>query len=115
MKNLNVTTRTFLAMFALMAFACAHAAEGFSVKPEQESLVKPGMSRAEVRSALGAPSTSVRYPSEPGRTWTYKVLGKDTPPVVFDVDFNADGSVASSGERILSQAESSSHEMHKRP
>jgi len=99
MKASKYTLRTLLAL--ALGMVMVQAAEGFIVQPEQERMVRPGMSRAEVRILLGEPSTNVKYPNEPGRTWTYNVAGKMDPHVVFDVDFNAEGTVASSMERTL--------------
>jgi hypothetical protein len=43
----------------------------------------------------------VKYRAEPGRTWTYGVLGnpEHTQAKVFDIDFSADDKVLSFGER----------------
>jgi len=82
----------------LVCAAAAQAAGGFMVQPAQESLVKVGMTRAEVRSALGRPAHNMKYRAEPGRTWTYGIVGEDSK--VFDVDFSADGRVASTSERV---------------
>ncbi len=101
MKALYTTGRALAASSLLMVFACVHAADGFIVRADQEGLIKPGMTRDEVQSKLGKPSKNVKYPNEPGRTWTYEVSGKTLPLVVFDVDFGPDGKVMSSSERIL--------------
>jgi hypothetical protein len=59
------------------------------------------MSRADVRAALGRPAHNVKYMAEPGRTWTYGVLGNGVPEnTVFDVDFSADGRVLHASERV---------------
>lgn len=96
-KNL----RTAISL-ALLAGTCAvYAASGFVVTTKQESLISVGMSRADVRAALGRPAHNVKYRAEPGRTWTYGVLGNPeyTQAKVFDVDFTPDDKVLSFGER----------------
>jgi outer membrane protein assembly factor BamE (lipoprotein component of BamABCDE complex) len=102
-KNLSVsaTLRATLGAALLVGVCSAYAATGFVVTASQETLVKVGMSRAEVRNALGRPAHNVKYRAEPGRTWTYGVLGnpEHTQAKVFDVDFSADDKVLSFGER----------------
>lgn len=84
--------------FAFCA-ALAQAASGFWVTPNQQALVTPGMSMAEVRQTLGHPTQNIKYRNQPGRTFTYKVTG--TMDTLFDVDFDADGKVLSTNERIV--------------
>lgn len=79
--------------------ALAQAASGFWVNPGQQALVRPGMSMAEVRQTLGHPTQNIKYRNQPGRTFTYKVMG--TLDTLFDVDFDADGTVLSTNERIV--------------
>jgi outer membrane protein assembly factor BamE (lipoprotein component of BamABCDE complex) len=76
---------------------CRPGAGGYTVNAAQQAQIKPGMSRDEVRLTLGRPAHNVKYRAEPGRTWTYGVLGSDEK--VFDVDFSADGRVASTSQR----------------
>lgn len=100
MKSIHSTrgSRTFLGAALLFGAALAQAADGYTVTAAQEKTIKVGMSRAEVRQALGRPAHNMKFASEPGRTWTYGVVGgKDT---VFDVDFTSDGKVTSSSERL---------------
>jgi hypothetical protein len=80
------------------AVTLAHAATGYTVTSHQETQVAPGMSTAEVRQALGQPDRHVKFRNEPGPTWTYRLVGSNE--TVFDVDFGADGKVASTSERI---------------
>lgn len=108
MKAIYQTGRALLATSLLMGFAFAHA-EGRTVRTDQERLIKPGMTTAEVQSALGKPSKNVQYSNEQGRTWTYNVAGKMDQRVVFDVDFSIDGKVTSSKERTLPMGEAGSH------
>ena len=94
----NPVARALLAAGLLAAAAAARAAGGYIVTPNQESLVSAGMTASEVKQALGRPARQLHYRNEPGLTYTYQVIGyKDT---VFDVDFDANGRVASVGERI---------------
>lgn len=79
--------------------ALSHAASGFTVRPSQEGLVTPGMSLTQVRQTLGHPSQSIQYRNQPGPTFTYRVIG--TGDTLFDVDFDANGQVVSTNERIV--------------
>jgi len=90
--------RALLAAGLLFGVVAAQAASGLTVKPSQETLVAPGMSTAAVLRALGRPSRNIHYGNEPGRTFTYQVIGKED--TLFDVDFGADGKVASVSERM---------------
>lgn len=92
----RVFGRLFPAALGLAATA-ALAATGFQVTKKQETLVAPGMTMDQVQTALGRPAQNVKYRNEPGRTFTYQVLGTDDQ--LFDVDFSADGRVASTNER----------------
>jgi len=88
-----------LAAGLILGAAAAQAASGFTITKGQEVLVRPGMSTAEVQSALGHPEQNLHYRNEPGPTFTYSVAG--TEDTVFDVDFAANGRVASTSERVL--------------
>ncbi len=88
--------RTLLAVGALIAAAAAQAATGYVVTPQQEKSIRVGMTRDEVRAALGRPAHNLKYRNEPGRTWTYGVAGSDTK--VFEIDFSADNKVNSTHE-----------------
>lgn len=86
----------------MLSTVVAHAATGYEIKPAQEQLVRPGMTRAEVSQALGRAERVARYRSEPGASWTYEVArGPGADVTLFDVDFNADGTVAKAGERLV--------------
>ena len=82
----------------VLSSAAVHAASGFTVTTRQEALVAPGMSAAEVEQALGHPASNMQFRNEPGRTYAYHVMAND--PTLFEVDFGADGKVASVNERI---------------
>jgi outer membrane protein assembly factor BamE (lipoprotein component of BamABCDE complex) len=82
----------------LFGVAAVQAATGFTVTLAQEKLITVGMSRDMVRSTLGRPAHNVKFRAEPGRTWTYGVVG--TADKVFDIDFAADGKVVSVSERV---------------
>ncbi len=94
--------RTALMAAALGTAALVHAAGGYTVTAAQQSAVQVGMTRDQVRSLLGRPAHNVKYRAEPGRTWTYGVLGNYMPgeETVFDVDFTAEGRVMSTGLRV---------------
>jgi hypothetical protein len=101
--RLPAARRLLVAGLALAA-AAAQAAGGYSVAPAQEKLVTAGMSQGEVKQALGRPAQTMRYVNEAGPTWTWDVNtvgigGADQ--TVFDVDFGADGRVASAQERVI--------------
>ncbi len=90
----------------------AQAQDGFTVKPHQESLVKPGMSKSEVQQVIGRPSQDQRYGMAPGSTWVYNVSGVANVPeivdgdrTVYEVDFDANGRVISARERTLHSSE----------
>lgn len=111
MKVLHTLGRLLFAWFLLLALASAQAASGYSVWPRDESMVKIGMTMDEVRQALGRPSQSVKYRNEPGPTWTYTVNGYDDDydRPVFEVNFSADGKVASVAQRMLPSYSSGNH------
>jgi hypothetical protein len=82
----------------LFAITMAQAATGYTVTSNQETQVIPGMSSEQVRQALGQPDRHVKFRNEPGPTWTYRLVGERN--TLFDVDFGADGKVASTSERM---------------
>jgi outer membrane protein assembly factor BamE (lipoprotein component of BamABCDE complex) len=102
--KLNISrtaTSTVLAACILLSGASAFAASGFTMAPTQEAQITVGMSRDEVRGMLGRPAHNMKYMNEPGRTWTYGVVGKNVVEnTVFDVDFGSDGKVMQSNERL---------------
>lgn len=91
--------RAILATGLLFAVAAAQAASGVAITESREALVKQGMSAAEVEQAVGRPAEKARFLNEPGPLWTYNVTGGVYPMAVFEVDFGADGKVASVIER----------------
>jgi ABC-type transport system involved in cytochrome bd biosynthesis fused ATPase/permease subunit len=98
----RVGLRSAVFVIALCSAALAQAAAGFVVSAAQQASVKVGMSRAEVRSLRGRPAHNIKFRAEPGRTWTYGVVGGKSTLVdaVFDIDFSADGRVLTMGQRI---------------
>jgi len=92
------TPRTLLAAGLFLGVAAAQAASGYRVDKRQESLVSVGMSTAEVQQVLGRPESNVKYHNEPGPTFTYRLTGDEQ--TLFDVDFDANGKVASTSERV---------------
>lgn len=113
MRAVRNTPRVLFATTMMMAFAIAHAAGGFTVTPAQEALIKKGMTVEEVQQALGQPSRNVHYRNELGATWTYAVVGGTNEQAVLDVDFAANGTVSTVGERILPTEDSFTH-LHAR-
>ncbi|MFT5934531.1 MAG: hypothetical protein ACI9M6_001585 [Hydrogenophaga sp.] len=102
MTNTQLRTglRAALLSFALCAAAVAQAADGFIVNAAQQDAVKVGMTRAQVMSLLGRPAHNVKYMTEPGRSWTYGVVGSASKNKVFDVDFSKAGLVIEKSERV---------------
>lgn len=95
-------TSVSLLIAAIALASCAaltQHANGFWVDKSQQVLVVPGMSILQVQQALGTPTQRIQYRSQPGPTFTYKVTG--TIDTLFDVDFDADGKVVSTNERII--------------
>jgi len=79
----------------------AQAASGFNITQGDESKVAIGMDTADVERSLGPPARVIRYPRQPGPTWTYNVVGAPFGITKFDIDFGADGRVTSATERII--------------
>jgi len=101
MKALTQTSRLIVASSLLLGFAAAHAASGFTVTPDQEKLVTTGMTMSEVQQTLGHPALTEQFRNEPGQTLSYNVVGGTDQSMLFDVDFGANGKVASVSEREL--------------
>ena len=102
-KLLAVTLIVASAGF-LFSSSAAFAAAGFTVQRSDEAQVKIGMGNEEVQKLLGRPSRNVKYANEPGQSWTYGVNGVDNgvddTSTVFDVNFDAQGKVLGTSERI---------------
>jgi outer membrane protein assembly factor BamE (lipoprotein component of BamABCDE complex) len=92
------TPRLLLVAGLFVGVAAAQAASGYRVDKRQESQVTVGMNAAEVQQVLGRPESRISYHNEPGPTFTYRVLGDEQ--MLFDVDFDANGKVASTSERV---------------
>ncbi len=92
--------RAIAAMVIGVAALGAFAASGYSVTPDQEKLVKIGMTKDEVRMAIGRQSHTVKFGNQPGPTWIYQVNGGMYEDTTFDVDFGTDGRVMSTGEVV---------------
>jgi len=93
--------RLLLAAGLLLGAVAAQAASGFSISPADEQKVSVGMSQAEVMQVLGRPSRNQHFMNEPGLTWTYEVPAGLESRTLFDIDFGADGKVASVNERFV--------------
>ena len=99
--KLDLHSKTAQAILALALCGSAAVAEAdVSISRSKESLVKPGMTPAEVQQALGRPAARFRYRSSDGATWTYNVVESTPGTVFFDVDFDANGKVASTRVRV---------------
>lgn len=105
--KLKLTSRAVRCMAAAglaLGMASAHAAMGYTISQDQEHGVTAGMTAAQVRSLIGSPITSEQYGNQSGPTWSYNVAGATAASsgthLVFDVDFGADGTVTSAGERL---------------
>ena len=88
-----------LGLAAASVVPAALAAERFDA--DRIPLVKPGMTQDEVQQALGRPARTQHYSLSQSTTWTYDVDPLAAEQVIFDVDFDAQGRVATSGERRL--------------
>ena len=109
MKLPFIAKSAVFAVPLLMALAGAHAAGGYRVMPDQETLVKPGLSMQEVQQALGKPAQMEKFGNEPGPTWTYAVAGTEPMPKWFDIDFSSDGRVLAASERLVPEHPFGSH------
>ena len=109
MKTRRMARPAWLVGSLLLAMAGAQAAGGYRVMPEQEALVKPGLSMEEVQQALGKPAQTAKFGNEPGPTWTYAVANTELMPKWFDVDFSRDGRVLSASERLVPEHPFGSH------
>lgn len=94
-------SRCLLAAGLVFSAAAAMAADGYTVDQKQEARIKVGMSQDEVRLIVGQPVRVDKFGNEPGPTWTYDVVGGLGHVAMFDIDFGADGRVASAQERIV--------------
>ena len=93
-------TRWCLVASLLAGVAAAHAADGVRVEPQQERLVRLRMSPDQVEQVIGQPFVIARHGFASGRTWSYEVdRGPMASVVWFDVNFDANGAVASVDER----------------
>jgi outer membrane protein assembly factor BamE (lipoprotein component of BamABCDE complex) len=94
--NRQAGLRAALFAVALCGTMAAQAASGFIVDAKQQATIKEGMSKDQVRTELGRPAHNLKYRTEPGRTWTYGVVG--TRNKVFEIDFSSDGKVLTTGQ-----------------
>ena len=81
--------------------ALAQAASGFNITQSDESKVAIGMNMTDVQRSLGPPERVFRYPTQPGLTWTYNVVGAPFGITKFDIQFGTDGKVVSASESII--------------
>jgi hypothetical protein len=88
-----------LGMIVVALAGCATAL-GYNVDRAQENRVTVGMTSDQVMALLGHPTRNMKYRNQPGATYTYRVLGQEFPPMLFDVDFDADGKVSNKSERM---------------
>jgi hypothetical protein len=106
MFNKNLAKATVIAAATGLVFlsSAAFAASGFTLQRVDEAQIKIGMNKDAVLKLLGRPAHNVKYRAEPGRAWTYGVVGVDhdmeTATTLFDIDFDAKGNVLSMGERV---------------
>ena len=100
MANHTSYRRLIVGAFSSVS-ALAQAVSGFNITQSDESKVAIGMDTTDVQRSLGPPARIFQYPRQPGPTWTYNVVGAPFGITKFDVDFGADGKVASATERII--------------
>jgi outer membrane protein assembly factor BamE (lipoprotein component of BamABCDE complex) len=102
-RHASSSRRLLAACLLLGAAAAAHAAGGYVVARNQEPLIAPGMTAAQVQQVLGQPAFKTNFRNEPGPTFIYYVAGPSR--TAFDVAFDAHGVVISTreGEQPLSR------------
>ena len=94
------TARWLLAAGLACGVAAAQGATGYTITESQRNVVAYGMTTTEVQQILGRPAHVVMYRTAPGPTWTYRVVGAVFGATELDIDFGADGTVKSVGERV---------------
>ncbi len=92
---------TALALAAASVAPAALAVERFGFDTDRIALIKPGMTQDDVQQALGRPARTQHDSLSHSTTWTYDVDPLAAEQVIFEVDFDARGRVAGSGERRL--------------
>lgn len=92
--------RVLVASSVVFGAAAAHAATGYDISHGQESMVRPGMTMAQVQQALGSPDQTMHYADQLGPTWRYHVMNAAFPGTYFSINFGANGKVASDGQNV---------------
>jgi outer membrane protein assembly factor BamE (lipoprotein component of BamABCDE complex) len=92
----RLSARLLLVAGLGLGAVAAHAAPGFTVQPQDESKIQVGMTKDEVRAALGRPEQAHRYVLSNSSTWTYNVPAADDEK--YQIDFDAQGHVTDSGQ-----------------
>lgn len=102
MKFNHQTARLLVGAGLVLGVVASHAqySGGVYIQKDQETMVKIGMTPAEVQQALGRPGRVSKFRNEPGPTWTYQVSGSASDRKLIDVDFDADNKVESVSERV---------------
>jgi hypothetical protein len=59
--------------------------------------IQNGMNKEQVRRLVGRPGFVRKYGTKPGDVWEWKYMRDRNTPMVFQVDFTADGIVAGKG------------------
>ena len=104
--KLNSQTKKYVALAGLiLGSVYASAQDGYWVSKNQETAIRPGMTKSEVEQVIGRPPREARYGVAPGSTWVYGVAGEldveANDRTVYEVDFNAQGQVISARERVI--------------
>ncbi len=71
-----------------------------TITPSQESLIMPGMSRAQVESLIGHPFHQFHFVKEGVTTLTYEMPDLAVRGEVFDIDVDASGHVVHTSEAV---------------
>ena len=100
MANHTSYRRLIVGAFSIVS-ALAQAVSGFNITQSDESKVAIGMNMTDVQRSLGPPERVFRYPTQPGLTWTYNVVGAPFGITKFDIQFGTDGKVVSASESII--------------
>lgn len=98
---MNSRPGRFLVPTLLNTVALALAPAGAQViSPAQESLIRPGMSAAQVEKRIGLPFHQFHFTKEGVTTLTYELPDQAAGGEVFDVDLDAGGHVVQAREAV---------------
>lgn len=108
MKTSRTSLPLKLALAAALSFGLGSLALAKDLKPEEQTIVKQGMTMDEVTQALGKPARKQVYRRIGQTTWVYSTTDyfERRGDRIYEVDFGPDGKVKSSGARDLPEEDS---------